>query len=83
MGPALVLLASGSGGSILLFVGLAMGLALGLALAAASTVGRGARSTPPPPDPQAAISTLAGEVDVIRAGLPAGDYRSWSEHGPV
>lgn len=71
-----------SAGAALMGVGLALALALLMALAAASLSTRsGPRSSPNPPDPQACLTTLTGEIDQVRAGLPAGDYRAWSEHG--
>jgi hypothetical protein len=65
----------------LTWIGIAVLLTLFAALAAATASGRPGRRGPPPPDPQSCITTLAGSIDHVRAGLPAGDYRSWSEHG--
>ncbi len=68
-------------GAALMWVAIAMAGALLLALVAASMSTDSTPSTPPPPDPQSCITTLAGSIDEVRAGLPPGDHRSWSDHG--
>jgi hypothetical protein len=72
-----------SAGAALMGVGIALAVALLMAVAAASLSTRASpRATPPPADPEACLTTLTGEVADVRAGLPPGDYRAWSEHGP-
>ena len=68
-------------GAALFGVGVALAVALFLALVAASMSHKSIPTTPPPPDPQSAITTMAGSIEDIRAKLPPGDYRAWSEHG--
>lgn len=72
-----------SAGAALMGVAVALAVALAMALLAASLSTHSTSSVPPPPDPQACLTTLTGEIESIRVGLPAGDYRSWSEHGPI
>lgn len=78
LGPLMGLSASVA----LTWIGIAVISTLFAALAAATASGRPAGGRPPPPDPQSCITTLAGSIDQVRAELPPGDYRSWSEHGP-